>query len=94
MPLARRLLRSSTDISPFLVKRNKAGSQGPPEYLEIWQDTAGRCERQEASPNRLAHLTPCRGPALESGSLLSEEASSFAWPERWAGQGCSTEVMA
>lgn len=80
-------------ICPFLVKRNKAGSQGPAEYLEIWQDTAGRGEKQVASPNRFTHFTPYGGLPLESGSLLSEEASSFAQHEWWAGQGCSTEVM-
>ena len=96
MLLARTLQRSSTDICPILVKKkkNKAGSQGPAEYLETQQDTAGSCERQQASPNRLAHHTPPKGPALESGSLLSKEAFSFAWPEWWAGLGCSTDVMA
>ena len=96
MLLARRLQRSSTGICPILVQKhkNKGGSQGPAEYLETGQDTAGSCERQEASPNRLAQHTrtthPLQGPALKSGSLLSKEAFSFAWPEWWAGQCCST----
>ena len=81
MLLARRLQRSSTDICPIQVKKkkkkNKAGSQGPAEYLETRQDTAGSCERQEASPNRLAQHTPCGAQLLSQGACFPRKPSTL-----------------
>lgn len=60
---------------PSEKKKNKAGSQGP--ALETQQDTAGSCERQQASLNRLAHHTPCRAQLLSQGACFPRKPSAL-----------------